>query len=75
MQWYRPRGQIRETPAQRHYPVRNGTGRQPDLFAHNPKVVGLNPTPATIEKRCKERASGPAVCCFGLRCFYRDFRR
>ena len=28
--------------------------------AHNPKVVGSNPTPATIESPCTERACGPA---------------
>ncbi len=39
---------MRETPAQRYCEVRDGTGWHHDLKAHNPKVAGSNPAPATI---------------------------
>ena len=38
---------MRETPAQRYYVVRNLTIRDADHPAHNPKVAGSNPAPAT----------------------------
>ena len=44
---HRPRRRLRESPGQRHRTARSGTGRQGDPLAHNPKVAGSNPAPAT----------------------------
>ena len=49
---------MRETPAQRYREVRNGTSWDGDRATHNPKVVGSNPTPATIENSRSEALSG-----------------
>jgi hypothetical protein len=52
---------MRESPAQRHYPTQDGTGRALDQRAHNPKVAGSNPAPATKKRagqgRCE--STGP----------------
>ena len=40
---------MRESPAQRYCEVRNRVLRDADHLAHNPKVEGSNPSPATIE--------------------------
>ena len=40
---------MRETPAQQYWKVPDGTGWDADLAAHNPKVAGSNPAPATNE--------------------------
>ncbi len=41
---------------------RGGTQRTADLTAHNPKVAGSNPAPATIENLAN---SGPPGLLFG----------
>jgi len=44
---YRPVDRMNVIPAQRHYWGRCGTGSQAGRKAHNPKVAGSNPAPAT----------------------------
>lgn len=39
---------MREIPAQRYWKAQDGTGNEPDHPAHNPKVAGSDPAPATI---------------------------
>ena len=48
-QWYGLARRLRESPAQRYEKARNGTREEPWNRAHNPKVAGSNPAPATIE--------------------------
>ncbi len=40
---------MRESPAHRYCEVREGTGCQEPRRAHNPKVAGSNPAPATTQ--------------------------
>ena len=49
-QWYGLARRLRESPAQRYEKARNGTREEPWNRAHNPKVAGSNPAPATNEK-------------------------
>ena len=46
-QWYGPVRRMRETPAQRHETGRDGARGEARYPAHNPKVAGSNPAPAT----------------------------
>jgi hypothetical protein len=48
----------RERPAQRYCEGRPGTGWDVDQAAHNPKVAGSNPAPATN----RTAGVGPAEC-------------
>ena len=48
-QWYGLARRLRESPAQRYEKARNGTREEPWNRAHNPKVAGSNPAPATNE--------------------------
>ena len=50
-----------ETAVQGHDLVCNGTGRTGDRKAHNPKVVGSNPTPATIAEALVRRHFWPGL--------------
>ena len=49
---------MRETPAQRYETGQDGTRGEAGHPAHNPKVAGSNPAPATIENPCSGRPSG-----------------
>ena len=59
-QWDGPVRRMRETPAQRYETGQDGTRGEAGHPAHNPKVAGSNPAPATIERPGIPRDSGPS---------------
>ena len=58
---------MREIPAQRYCEVRNSPEWQRDHLAHNPKVGGSNPPPATKRHADQARSTGPGLLHSGVR--------
>ena len=56
---HQPTQRMRETPAQRYWTARDNTSRTTLNSAHNPKVIGSNPIPAT--KRPGQTVHAPAL--------------
>lgn len=64
---HQPTRRLREVPAQRYWTVRDDTGRTTLNSAHNPKVIGSNPIPATTKAQVRARARpGPHSFSAGL---------
>ncbi len=59
-------GPTRESPGQRHVPSRPGMSRHPRKAAHNPKVAGSNPAPATNENAGQGPAAAGPSCVPGV---------
>ena len=59
--WHGGGAMVSETLTEGRDPARSGTGSGPDDSAHNPKVAGSNPAPATIENPLYRQASGSAA--------------